>query len=221
MATLCLLLLVGCGAPPPAPAPTETSSATASPPSSATSTPPPSETPEPTATEQPTELLLTFAKDAYCRVGPGTAYHDTGSFRTGETALAEARSVTEPRWLWVQLVDGEHCWISDFTIEPDPAADFLPVQEDFPALPAPPTGLYLFRRDCTPGAIEIKLAWTQSPDADGYVAYFNGVEVFRPLERQHTFEHRPQPGESLYYELAAVNEVGYSERVGIGVEACP
>src|SRR3990172_6024899 len=85
--------------------------------------------PTSTDTPAPEKVVLTFIKNAFCRKGPSVQYFDVGSFNQGDSAQAEGRSDTDPRWWYVLMANGvEHCWVSDSTVGPNAAAEALPVQ---------------------------------------------------------------------------------------------
>ena len=87
----------------------------------------PTASPSPTAspTEVPVhkKFPLTFTKDAFCRKGPGVQYFDIGSFKQGDTAQAQGRNDTEPRWWYMLMSNGDHCWVADTTVKPDKDAE--------------------------------------------------------------------------------------------------
>lgn len=168
-----------------------------------------------------TPIFLTFTKNAYCRRGPSTLYRDISSFNQGDTAQADGRNDGDPRWWWVQMTNGqEHCWVSHTTVETNELAENLPIQTVSLELPEAPSDFVVSKRACTGKSYSLRLAWTKSPDADGYILYRNGEELATFKANQTNYEESPPMDQYLLYELSAFNANGYSERLGVE-DNCP
>ena len=168
-----------------------------------------------------TPIILTFTKNAYCRKGPSTLYRDISSFKQGETAQADGRNDADPRW-WQVLIPNsdEHCWVSHVTVETNDLAEGLPIQTVSLELPEAPSDFFVANRACTGKSYSLRLAWTKSPDADGYILYRNGEESATFKANKTSFEESPPMNQYLLYELAAFNADGYSERLALE-DNCP
>jgi len=186
-----------------------------------TATPTITLTPLPTRTSTPDVVLLTFTKNAFCRGGPGTQYFDIGSFNQGDTAQADGRNGTDPRWWRMLKPGGEHCWVSDSTVEPNPAAEALPVAEPEKSLPQTPPDLW-GDRICKKGGFAITLNWTASSTAEGYYIYLNG-EMIQEIkrERQTSYVIKPPLDQPISYGLEAYNSIGIGERITLEDPGCP
>jgi hypothetical protein len=180
--------------------------------------PPPLHASSPT----PEEIVLTFAKDAFCRKGPGVEYFDSGSFNRGDSTQAEGRSESDPRWWYVVMADGKgRCWVSDATVEPNEAAEALPVRIPQAALPQTPPDVWP-DRICKPNGFVVTLNWTPSGTADGYYVYINSelVQIIKKPDRTSYVMKLPK-NEPVSYALEAYNSVGYGERIVFDDPGCP
>jgi hypothetical protein len=179
-------------------------------------------TPLPASSPTPEEIVLTFAKDAFCRKGPGEEYFDSGSFNRGDSTQAEGRSETDPRWWFVVAADGAgRCWVSDTTVEPNETAEFLPVQEPLEALPQTPPDLWA-DRICKANGFLVTLNWTPSWTADGYYVYLDGGQVQDIKDPTRTsYVMKLEMKRPVSYGLEAYNSVGYGEKIIIDDPGCP
>jgi hypothetical protein len=176
-----------------------------------------------TDTPAPEKVVLTFTKNAFCRKGPGTQYFDVGSFKEGDTTEAQGRNDTDPRWWYVLKSNGEHCWVSETTVQPNPAAEALPVQLPEKALPLTPPDLYA-DRICKPkkGGFAVTLNWTPSSNADGYYVYLNGEQIEdikKPTQTSYVI--KLPMNEPVSYAFEAYNSIGSGERLVIEDPGCP
>jgi len=168
-----------------------------------------------------TPSILTFTKNAYCRKGPGVLYRDVSSFNQGDSAQADGRNEDDPRWWWVLIPNSnEHCWVSHTTVETNDLAEGLPIQTVSLELPEAPSDFVVSKRACTGKSYSLRLAWTKSTGAEGYILYRNGEEIATFKANQTTFEESPAMNQYHLYELAAFNADGYSERLGVE-DNCP
>jgi hypothetical protein len=172
--------------------------------------------------QAPTFVILTFAKNAFCRKGPGTLYKDVTGFKKGDTTQVDGRNELDPRWWWVQIPNStEHCWVSGITVEPNDQAEGLPIQPvAFLELPSAPSGFVINKRVCSQNGSSLKLAWTKSVGADGYTLYRNGIEIATFKSSQTVYQENPPTNKSLRYELEAFNTNGFSERLVVE-DRCP
>jgi len=200
---------------PPLSTPTVASTATAEVPPTASSTA------TPTEVLAPKQVALTFTKDAFCRKGPSVQYFDKGSFNKGATAQAEGRNDTEPRWWYMLMSNGDHCWVSDTTVKPDPNALSLPIQKAEKSLPETPTDVYA-DRVCKAGGFAVTLNWTPSNTADGYYVYLNGEQI-QDITRgtQKSYVIKLPKNQSMNYGLEAYNTVGTGEAITLEDPGCP
>jgi len=201
------------------PVSTETAVATATiaiPPTAA-----PSPTASPTEVPAPKQIALTFTKDAFCRKGPGVQYFDKGSFNQGATAQAQGRNDAEPRWWYMLMSNGDHCWVSDTTVKPDANAQALPIQKPEKSLPETPTDVYA-DRVCKAGGFAVTLNWTPSDTADGYYVYLNGEQI-QDITRgtQKSYVIKLPKNQSMNYGLEAYNTVGTGEAITLEDPGCP
>jgi hypothetical protein len=199
------------------PVSTETAAATA------TIDVPPTATPtaSPTEAPAPKQVSLTFAKDAFCRKGPGVQYFDKGSFKQGATAQADGRNDTEPRWWYLLMSNKDHCWVSDTTVQPNAEAEALPVQLPQKSLPETPSDVYA-DRVCKAGGFAVTLNWTASNTAEGYYVYLNGEQI-QDITRgtQTSYVIKLPMNEPVSYALEAYNKVGTGEQIGFDDPGCP
>jgi hypothetical protein len=200
---------------PPLSTPTVAATATAEVPPTASPTASPTEVPA------PKQVALTFTKDAFCRKGPGVQYFDKGSFNKGATAQAEGRNDAEPRWWYMLMSNGDHCWVSDATVKPDANADTLPIQKPEKSLPETPTDVYA-DRVCKAGGFAVTLNWTPSNTADGYYVYLNG-EMIQDIKKatQTSYVIKLPMNQSVTYALEAYNSVGSGEQISLEDPGCP
>jgi hypothetical protein len=187
-----------------------------------TDTPAPTLTPVYTDTPQaPTPIILTFIKNAFCRKGPGSLYRDISGFKQGDTAQADGRNDTNPRWWWVQIPNNtEHCWVSYVTVDPNDLAESLPIQPISLQLPVAPSSFAISKRVCSQNGYSLLLAWSKSGGADGYTLYLNGQQIATFKANQTTYQEKPPLDKSLHYELEAFNQSGFSERLVVE-DRCP
>ena len=187
------------------------------------------ETPTPTTTPFYTDapqvvapVILTFAKNAFCRKGPGTHYRDISGFKKGDTTQADGRNEIDPRWWWVQIPNSkEHCWVSHITVLPNELAESLPIQQTASIdLPAAPNAFVISKRLCSPNGYSLQLSWTKSAFADGYTLYLNKQEIATFKSTQTIYQVNPPLDKSLHYELEAFNKNGFSERLTVD-DHCP
>jgi hypothetical protein len=178
-------------------------------------------TESPTETPAPKAVSLTFIKDAYCRKGPGVQYFDKGSFNNGAVAQAEGRNDTEPRWWYMLMQNGDHCWVSDSTVQPNAEAEALPVQLPEKPLPETPSDVYA-DRVCKSGGFSVTLNWTASNTADGYYVYLNG-EMIQDITKgtQTSYVIKLPLNEPVSYALEAYNKVGTGEQIVLQDPGCP
>jgi hypothetical protein len=89
---------------------------------------PPTPTPTPVE-EEPPQPLLTFNLNAFCRIGPGTAYPDAGSFNKDDQVLIDGRNDEDPRWWYVHKPDSkDHCWVSFIVGDTTGPVEAVPLQ---------------------------------------------------------------------------------------------
>ncbi len=183
---------------------------------SSTATVPPASTPT------PDKVLLTFSKNAFCRTGPGVEYFDKGSFDLGASAEAQGRNDAEPRWWYMLMENGDHCWVSDSTVESNPQAESLPVQLPQKSLPLTPQDVWA-DRVCKPGkGFAVTLNWTASTTADGYYVYLNGAlhqDVTRGTQTSYVL--KLPLNEPASYAFEAYNSIGYGQRITFDDPGCP
>ncbi|MBM3126750.1 MAG: hypothetical protein FJZ87_17060 [Chloroflexi bacterium] len=199
--------------------PTETAVATST---SSAITPKVPPTATPTDTPAPQVVDLLFTKNAFCRRGPSTKYFDVGSFSQGDTAQAEGRNDIDPRWLYVRMSNGEgHCWVSATTVQPNPEADLLPVQQPQVLLPQTPSDIYV-DRICKQGGFAVTLNWTPAWEADGYYVYLN-EELIQDITNpgQTSYVIKLPMNQPVSYALQAYNHIGYGEQNIIYDAGCP
>jgi hypothetical protein len=181
----------------------------------------PSPTVPPTEVPAPKQVPLTFTKDAFCRKGPGVQYFDKGSFKQGNTAQADGRSDTEPRWWYMLMSNGDHCWVSDTTVKPDAEAEALPIQKPEQSLPETPSDVYA-DRVCKKGGFAVTLNWTPSNTADGYYVYLNGEQIQDITKgTQKSYVIKLPMNEPVTYALEAYNNVGTGEAITLQDPGCP
>ena len=180
-----------------------------------------SPTASPTEMTATRKVALTFTKNAFCRKGPGAQYFDIGSFNQGDTAQAEGRNDTEPRWWYMLMSNGDHCWVSDTTVQPDTEAEDLPVQLPQKSLPQTPPDVYA-DRVCKKGGFAVTLNWTASSTAEGYYVYLNG-EMIQDIGRgtQTSYVIKLPMNQPVSYALEAYNNVGTGEPISIEDPGCP
>jgi hypothetical protein len=179
-------------------------------------------TASPTDTPVPEKIMLTFTKNAFCRKGPGVTYFDKGSFNQGDTAQAEGRNDSEPRWWYMLMENGDHCWISDSTVEANPQAESLPIQLPEKSLPQTPPDVWA-DRVCKPGkGFAVTLNWTASSTADGYYVYVNGEQI-QDITRatQTSYVIKLEMNTPVSYALEAYNSVGAGEQIIFEDPGCP
>jgi hypothetical protein len=179
-------------------------------------------TASPTDTPVPEKVMLTFTKNAFCRKGPGVTYFDKGSFNQGDTAQAEGRNDSEPRWWYMLMENGDHCWVSDSTVEANPAAESLPIQLAEKSLPQTPPDVWA-DRVCKPGkGFAVTLNWTASSSADGYYVYVNGEQI-QDITRatQTSYVIKLEMNTPVSYALEAYNSVGAGEQIIFEDPGCP
>ncbi|MFH1184830.1 MAG: hypothetical protein V1755_07305, partial [Chloroflexota bacterium] len=170
------------GQPPEAPATAETRiPASLLHPATATWTPA-------TACQVPT---FTFSINANCREGPSTDYEVDTSFLTGQTAQIDGRNATDPRWWWVSMPGGGHCWVSgstgttscliaDVPVIAAPPLPVVVIPTDTSAPPPPPPpppppskptapgGFSVTNKVCDSSSYVVGLTWGDSSGEDGY-----------------------------------------------------
>lgn len=176
----------------------------------------------PTDTPVPEKIMLTFTKNAFCRKGPGVAYFDKGSFDQGDIAQAEGRNDAEPRWWYMLMENGDHCWVSESTVEANPEAESLPVQLPEKSLPQTPPDVWA-DRVCKPGkGFAVTLNWTASSSADGYYVYVNGEQI-QDITRgtQTSYVIKLEMNTPVSYALEAYNNVGAGEQIVFEDPGCP
>lgn len=220
LSVLTLILSACASNPPPTAVP-----ATDAPTQTATIVVPPTVTYTPTQTFTPTPsvVMLTFTKNAFCRNGPSMLYFDKGSFNQGDVAQAEGRNDAGPRWWYMLMANGDHCWVSESTVQPNPAAEGLPVQLPEKSLPQTPPDLWA-DRVCKPnkGGFFVALNWTPSSTADGYYVYLNGEQIQDVTNgMQSSYIIKLPMNEPVSYAFEAYNSIGYGERITIDDPGCP
>jgi hypothetical protein len=175
-----------------------------------------------TATPQaPTPIILTFTKNAFCRKGPGTLYRDISGFQQGDTAQADGRNATDPRWWWVLIPNStDHCWISYATVETNNLAEGLPVQTVSLGLPGTPASFAISARTCSKNGFLLKLVWNASAGAEGYTLYRNSKVIATFKANGTVYQDNPPMNKSLTYELEAFNSSGFSERLVVEDGGC-
>jgi hypothetical protein len=221
-----LIMVSGCAAPMSEPglppAPTQTAISTTPTATAILSTSTPTATSLPSNTPTPEKILLTFTKNAFCRTGPGVEYFDKGSFDLGASAEAQGRNDAEPRWWYMLMENGDHCWVSDSTVGSNPQAESLPVQLPEKSLPLTPADVWA-DRVCKPGkGFAVTLNWTASHTADGYYVYLNGVlhqDVTRGTQTSYVL--KLPLNEPASYAFEAYNSIGYGERITFDDPGCP
>jgi hypothetical protein len=174
----------------------------------------------PTHTSTPQAIILTFTKNAFCRRGPSTQYFDIGSFKAGDTTQAVGRNDAEPRWWYVLRAEAGYCWVSESTVELNPAAEALPVREPEKSLPQTPPDLWV-DRVCKQAGFAITLNWAPSSTADGYIVYVNG-EQRQDIKKatQKSYVIKLPKNEPVSYSFEAYNSIGTGERITFE-DACP
>jgi hypothetical protein len=174
----------------------------------------------PTHTFTPEAIMLTFTKNAFCRRGPSTQYFDIGSFNAGDTTQAVGRNDTDPRWWYVLRAEAGYCWVSESTVELNPAAGALPVREPEKSLPQTPPDLWV-DRICKQAGFAVTLNWTPSSTADGYSVYVNGVQK-QDIKKatQKSYVIKLPKNQPVSYSFEAYNSIGTGERITFE-DACP
>ena len=162
--------------------------------------------------------------NAFCRLGPGTAYFARETFNQGQALMVAGRSADgRPLWFWVETPDGSgHCWVSDAVFDFPGAVESL-VVIDAPHLPDAPTGLTIARRICgVRQTYTILLQWADvATDETGYRVYRNG-ELLASLAAGATmYTDLPPAGGPYTYEVEAVNAYGASPRASVTEVGCP
>ncbi len=169
----------------------------------------------------PTPIILTFTKNAFCRKGPGTLYRDISGFQQGDTAQADGRNATDPRWWWVLIPNStDHCWISYATVETNNLAEGLPVQTVSLGLPGTPASFAISARTCSKNGFSLKLVWNASAGAEGYTLYRNSKVIATFKANGTVYQDNPPVNKSLTYELEAFNSSGFSERLVVEDGGC-
>lgn len=100
-------------------------------------------------TDTPSSPVFVLAKNANCRLGPGTAYKSVDAYEQGTQVNIEGRS-ENGSWLWVvKPPSGKHCWISTSVGTTNGNWQSMPV---ITAIPLPATDTPV-PADVTPPAI--------------------------------------------------------------------
>jgi hypothetical protein len=225
-AVLILLAASGCL---PAPGPTEAVDIATAVPSSTPSPEratavPATDTPVVPATLTPTAPPpeVTFIKNAFCRVGPGTYYNIQTAFDLGAVSPIQGRNEDASWWLITDPQSPQTCWVSAATVETSASPDGLPLVSA-PVLPDPVEGFYLDETKCNVnnGTYLVALWWLDGEGEQGYHLIRNGDEL-RPLreDSDHFIDSAAPLGEEILYELEAFNEYGASERTYVEAPAC-
>ncbi len=183
------------------------------------------------ASPPPSIPTFTFTTNANCREGPGTAYEVDTSFFQGQSVQVDGRSQTDPRWWWVLIPSGGHCWVSDITgVASGPfegvqvvAAPPLPPT----SVPLPPTSIppVLATAPAAPGNLNVvtickygspftvTLGWKDKANNElGYRVYRNDVLIATLGANATSYIDSP-PGSGPYtYKVEAYNNAGASSR---------
>ena len=224
-------------------APTFTSTSTPTHTFTATATLPPSNTPTPvdtptitltptiTATLTPTVTptaegaIATGNTVANCRLGPGTAYIESGvAFKEGMTAVVDGKNPNaEGLWYWIQIENVDfHCWVhsstADLNVEASSISYMPPNVPENSSVPRP-TGVKASR-----GGNKVTVTWKAAPDAVG-LGYLlelgvcsNGFLVNAAYEAKDitiTFTDDENCAGNSFGTLRVFNKLGYSEAVPI------
>ncbi len=187
-------------------------------------TPTPVPTPTLVATPTPVGVFGILNRNAFCRLGPGTAYFAEETYNLGQQLQVEGVSAPGmPVWYWA-LIPGEtnHCWLSQIVIDLSGPVETLPVI-DTPPLPAAPTDLRIARRACVTGQVyTITLLWTDAATNEtGYNLYRNGELIGSLAANTAIYTDNPPHGGPHTYEVEAVNRYGVSARASVQDTACP
>ena len=173
-----------------------------------------------------------FSMNANCRGGPSTDYEVGTSFLTGQTARIDGRNDTDPRWWWVAMPGGGHCWVSGSTgsaaclIADVPVIAALPlptvvIPTDTSAPPPPPSkpttpgGLSVTNKVCDSSSYVVGLAWGDLSGEDGYRVYRDGGVIANLPAEATAYDDLPPDYNAHNYFVQAYNAVGYTNG-GIG-----
>ncbi len=178
--------------------------------------------PLPTSTSTPQAPgQVTFAQNANCRKGPGTAYNIVTSFEQGKQVQATGRN-DQSTWVYLAVPGTTaSCWVAVSTLDPNVGLDSLPV---VPTPPLPDTpATFSDKASCVIKlkSLSVKLTWADVSNESGYHLYRNGT-LLTTLDANVTFyvDASAPLGKDLLYELEAFNEYGASERLQTTVTAC-
>ncbi len=189
-----------------------------------TFTPTPVATPTPVHTPTPVGIFGILNRNAFCRLGPGTAYFAEETYDLGQQLQIEGISAPGlPVWYW-GLIPGEagHCWLSQIVLDIQGPAEDLPVI-DAPPLPAAPTQLGIARRACVTGQVyTLTLQWVDvAANETGYRVYRNGELIASLPANTTSYTDNPPHGGPHTYEVEAFNQFGVSARASVQDAACP
>jgi hypothetical protein len=175
----------------------------------------------------PSEAAMgTLMDDAYCRLGPGTAYSIWETLLEGQQVLLQGRN-SDRSWWWVLLPESEdHCWVSDAMVEVTGSVADLPIiippeppQPTTP--PATPTGLVIAARVCDGQTYSVTLGWVDNATNEtGYRVFRNGQTIATLGANAIGYTDTP-PGSGPYtYNVQAFNAVGTSGNPSVEEEGC-
>ena len=181
----------------------------------------PTQTLVPSPTAVPTlEMfpLLTFAKNANCRKGPGTHYYAVLTYLKGDTAQADGRS-QDGSWISVQVPNGsDTCWVSLSTVEDFGDVDALHVITA-QTLPDDPSPLVLVKNVCGSTNV-LLLEWAQVGSVQGYRVYRDGELMSTKNGADNRYYDTPRHMQRAVYAVEAYNEYGVSNRLAVTIPGC-
>ncbi|HEX2698148.1 MAG TPA: SH3 domain-containing protein [Anaerolineales bacterium] len=171
----------------------------------------------PSATPAAASASLVLNKNANCRKGPGINYDVITSFVQGTSLNATGRD-QEGTWWNAQIPSGGYCWIANSTVDKMGSFDALPI---LPAPPVPdsPSG-FNDSSLCSPKEFKVTLTWVDVSNEKGYRLYRNGKLIAEVGPNITKYVDSPPKGQDFEYQLAAFNENGESDRLGVIVGAC-
>ena len=172
---------------------------------------------------------FTFSMNANCRKGPSTDYEVDTSFLTGQTAQIDGRNATDPRWWWVSMSGGGHCWVSGSTgttscliadvsviAAPPLPVTITPTNTTAPPPPPPskptaPGSLSVTNKVCDSSSYVVGLAWGDSSGEDGYRVYRDGAVIADGLPAEATeYDDHPPDYNAHNYFVQAYNTAGFT-----------
>lgn len=167
------------------------------------------------------EVKALFIKNGFCRFGPGANYRDITALEKDEEVPVEGRSAADlPKWWWILLPTGGHCWVSDSVVEVTGPADRLPVID----APAPPPGapgrLVIADRLCNAKIYQVKLTWSDVSNETGYRIYRDGKLLATLGANTISYVDKPPYGGPYTYAVEAFNDSGTSAQTTVVEQGC-